>query len=211
MAAINGILGRKVGMTRVFGDDGAVVPVTVVEAGPCPVVQVKTEESDGYNAVQIGFDQIPERKTNKPEKGHLDKAGRGCWRVLRELRLAGPAECEVGGDITVDIFAPGEKVKVTGTSKGKGFQGVMKRWNFSGLNATHGAEKAHRSGGSIGNATFPGKVMKGKKMAGQMGNKQVTCIGLEIFDVRPEDNLILIKGQVPGPKNGVVMVRKQQA
>jgi large subunit ribosomal protein L3 len=209
MAATLGILGRKLGMTRIFGDDGSIIPVTVIEAGPCPVTQVKTAEKDGYNAMQIGFDQIPERKVNKPEKGHLDKAGRGYFRVLKEIRLDGPSAFEQGMDVTVDIFAPGETVKVTGTSIGKGFAGVMKRWNFAGLKKTHGTEKAHRSGGSIGNNTEPGKVMKGKKMAGHMGARTVTMLGIEIVDVRPEMNLILVKGQVPGPRNCVVMVRKQ--
>ena len=209
MAATLGILGRKLGMTRVFGDDGSIIPVTLIEAGPCPVTQVKTEEKDGYNAMQIGFDTIPERKVTKPAKGHLDKAGRGYFRVMRELRCDGPAPFEQGMDVTVDIFAPGETVKVTGTSIGKGFAGVMKRHNFAGLKKTHGTEKAHRSGGSIGNNTEPGKVMKGKRMAGHMGARTVTVMGIEVVDVRPEQNLILVKGQVPGPRNCVVMVRKQ--
>ncbi len=209
MAATLGILGRKLGMTRIFGDDGSIIPVTVIEAGPCPVTQLKTADKDGYNAMQIGFDQIPERKVNKPEKGHLDKAGRGYYRVLKEIRLDGPSAFEQGMDVTVDIFAPGETVKVTGTSIGKGFAGVMKRWNFAGLKKTHGTEKAHRSGGSIGNNTEPGKVMKGKKMAGHMGARTVTMLGIEVVDVRPEMNLILVKGQVPGPRNSVVLVRKQ--
>jgi large subunit ribosomal protein L3 len=209
MAATLGILGRKLGMTRIFGDDGSIIPVTVIEAGPCPVTQVKTMEKDGYNAMQLGFDTIPERKVNKPAKGHLDKAARGYFRVLREIRLDGPSAFEQGMDVTVDIFAPGETVKVTGTSIGKGFAGVMKRWNFKGLKKTHGTEKAHRSGGSIGNNTEPGKVMKGKRMAGHMGARTVTVMGIEVVDVRPEQNLILVKGQVPGPRNCVVMVRKQ--
>ena len=209
MAATLGILGRKLGMTRVFGDDGSIIPVTVIQAGPCPVTQVKNLEKDGYNAMQIGFDEIPERKVNKPEKGHLDKAGRGYFRVLKEIRLDGPVPFEQGMDVTVDIFAPGEIVKVTGTSIGKGFAGVMKRWNFGGLKKTHGTEKAHRSGGSIGNNTEPGKVMKGKKMAGHMGARTVTVPSITVVDVRPEMNLILVKGQIPGPRNGVVVVRKQ--
>lgn len=209
MAATLGILGRKLGMTRIFGDDGSIIPVTVIAAGPCPVTQVKTTETDGYNAMQLGFDEIPERKVNKPGKGHLDKAGRGYFRVLKEIRLDGPVPFEQGMDVTVDIFAPGETVKVTGTSIGKGFAGVMKRWNFAGLKKTHGTEKAHRSGGSIGHNTEPGKVMKGKKMAGHMGARTVTMMGIEVVDVRPEMNVILVKGQVPGPRNGVVVVRKQ--
>ena len=209
MAATLGILGRKLGMTRIFGDDGSVIPVTVIEAGPCPVTQIKTEDKDGYNAMQIGFGQVPERKVNKPAKGHLDKAGRGYFRVLREIRLDGPSPFEQGADVTVDIFAAGETVKVTGTSIGKGFAGVMKRWNFSGLKKTHGTEKAHRSGGSVGNNTEPGKVMRGKRMAGHMGARTVTTVGITVVDVRPEMNLILVKGQVPGPRNGVVVVHKQ--
>jgi len=209
MTATLGILGRKLGMTRIFGDDGSVIPVTVIEAGPCPVTQVKTEDKDGYHAMQLGFAQIPERKVNKPDKGHLDKAARGYFRVLREIRLDGPSAFEQGADVTVDIFAAGETVKVTGTSIGKGFAGVMKRWNFAGLKKTHGTEKAHRSGGSVGNNTEPGKVMKGKKMAGHMGARTVTMMGIQVVDVRPELNLILVKGQVPGPRNGVVVVRKQ--
>ncbi|WP_027185838.1 50S ribosomal protein L3 [Desulfovibrio inopinatus] len=209
MAKTLGILGRKVGMTRIFGDDGTIIPVTVINAGPCPVIQIKTSETDGYNALQLGFDEIPERKVNKPGKGHQEKAGRGLYRELKELRLDSVDGYEIGQDITVETFVPGDKVKVTGTSKGKGFQGVMKRWNFAGLRATHGTEKAHRSGGSIGHNTEPGKVMKGKKMAGRMGGKRVTCINIEVVDVRPEDNLLLVKGQVPGSKNGLVFVRKQ--
>ena len=210
MANTLGILGKKLGMTRIFGNDGTIVPVTAVQAGPCPIIQIKTAEKEGYNALQIGFDKIPDQKANKPQKGHQSKAGRGLYRHLGEIRLDEVREYEQGGDITVDIFAPGEQVKVTGTSKGKGFQGVMKRWNFSGLRATHGAEKVHRSPGSIGHATFPGKVFKGKKMPGQMGNERVTAMNLEVVDVRTDDNILLIKGTVPGPKNGLVMIRKSK-
>lgn len=209
MAANMGILGRKLGMTRVFADDGAITPVTVIQAGPCPVLQIKSAEKDGYEALQLGFDEIPERKVNKPAKGHQSKVGKGYFRYLREMRFEGTAEYELGQEITVDIFAAGEKVKVTGTSKGKGFQGVMKRWNFKGSRASHGAEKVHRSPGSIGHATFPGKVFKGKKMAGHMGDRRVTYKNLEIVDIRLEDNVILVKGQVPGAKGSLVMVRKQ--
>ena len=203
-----GILGRKLGMTRIFNSDGTAVPCTVVVAGPCPVIQIKDKEKDGYTALQIGFDEIPERKVNKPESGHQSKAGRGLYRTLKEFRVPNVGEYEVGQDITVALFTPGEKVKVTGTSKGKGFQGVMKRWNFGGMPASHGHEKVHRSPGSVGNATFPGKVFKGKKMPGQMGNKKVTSINLEVVDVRPEDNILIIRGAVPGPKNGLILVHK---
>lgn len=208
MSKTLGILGRKLGMTRIFADDGSICPVTVVAAGPCPVMQIKTADKEGYNALQVGYDELPERKVNKPVKGHQAKAGKGYFRHLKEFPLDSIEGYELGQEITVEIFAPGEKVKVTGTSKGKGFQGVMKRWNFHGLRATHGAEKVHRSPGSVGNATFPGRVVKGKKMPGQMGNARVTMTSVEVVDVRPEDNVLLIKGQVPGPKNGLVMIRK---
>jgi len=199
----------QTGHDPIFGDDGSVIPVTVIEAGPCPVTQVKTAEKDGYHAMQLGFDQIPERKVTKPAKGHMDKAGRGYFRCLREIRLDAPSAFEQGMDVTVDIFAAGETVKVTGTSIGKGFAGVMKRWNFPVFARPTGTEKAHRSGGSIGNNTEPGKVMKGKRMAGHMGARTVTTVGLKVVDVRPEMNMNPGQGQVPGPRNGVVMVRKQ--
>jgi len=203
-----GILGRKLGMTRIFGSDGTAVPCTVIQAGPCPVVQVKQESKDGYTALQLGFDEVKESRINKPERGHLVKAGRGNFRHLREIRFENIDEYPLGKDVTVDIFIPGEKVKVTGTSKGKGFQGVMKRWNFSGLSDSHGHEKVHRSPGSIGNNTEPSKVIRGKKMPGHMGCRRVTAINLEIVDVRPEDNILIIRGAVPGPKNGLLLVRK---
>lgn len=204
-----GIIGRKLGMTRVFSDDGSVVPVTVIAAGPCPVMQIRTQEKDGYTALQLGFDPVEDKRLNKPERGHQAKTEKGFYRVLREIRLDKVDGYEPGQEITVDIFAPGDRVKVTGRSIGKGYQGVMRRYGFAGLKATHGTEKAHRSGGSVGHNTEPGKVMKNKKMAGHMGDATVTCINLEIFDVRPEKNLILVKGQVPGHKNGLVMIRKQ--
>ena len=209
MAKSLGILGRKVGMTRLFADDGTVTPVTVVAAGPCPVLTIKDADKDGYTALQVGFDEIPERKVTKAMQGHFNKASKGNFRFVREFRIDNVADYEVGQDLTVDMFAAGDKVKVTGTSKGKGFQGVMKRHNFAGLRASHGAEKVHRSPGSVGNATFPGKIIKGKKMPGQMGNRKVTYKNIEVVDVRPEDNVILLKGHVPGGKNGLIMVRKQ--
>jgi large subunit ribosomal protein L3 len=210
MAKNLGILGHKIGMTRIFSEDGTVTPVTVIAAGPCPVIQKKEQDRDGYNALQVGFDTVEERKITKPEKGHLEKAGKGFFRHLREFRLENIDEYEVGHEITVDIFHPGEKVKVTGTSKGKGFQGVMKRWNFSGQRDSHGAEKVHRSPGSVGNATFPGHIFKGKKMPGHMGDRKVTYNNLEVVDVRPDENILLIKGQVPGARNSLIMVRKMQ-
>ncbi len=208
MAKTLGILGKKLGMTRIFKEDGTICPVTVIEAGPCPVMQIKTQDNEGYNALQLGYDTIAERKVNKPMKGHMAKAGKDLCRTLKEFPLDAVEEYELGQEITVDIFAAGDKVKVTGTSKGKGFQGVMKRHNFAGSRASHGAEKVHRVPGSIGNATFPGRVWKGKKMPGQMGNARVTVSNVEIVDVRPEDNVLVVKGQIPGPNNGLVMIRK---
>ena len=210
MAEKMAILGRKLGMTRIFAPDGTSVAVTVVQAGPCPVMQVKGVESDGYNAIQIAFDAAKEKHLSKPEKGHCEKTGKGLYRTLREIRLDAPAQNAVGDEVTVSLFAPGEYVKVTGTSKGKGTAGAMKRWNFGGEKATHGTEKTHRSAGAIGNNTEPGKVWKNKKMAGHMGAERVTVLNLQVVEVRPEDNLLLLKGPVPGSANGLVMVRKQQ-
>ena len=204
-----GIIGRKLGMTRIFADDGTAVAVTVVKAGPCPVTQVKTVENDGYNALQIAFEEVADKKVTKAMKGHFAKAGVAACREVRELRLAEAATVEAGQVLTAEMFAAGDKVKVTGTSIGKGYQGVMRRWNFHGMDDGHGDEKVHRSGGSIGNNTFPGHVFKGKKMAGQWGAERVTQQGLKIVEVRAEDNVILVKGAVPGPKNGLVLVRKQ--
>ena len=209
MAEQLGILGRKVGMTRIFGSDGSAIAVTVIKAGPCPVIQVKTEETDGYNAVQIALTPAKEKHSTKAMQGHFAKAGKGLFRHLREIRLAGAPEQELGQELTVEIFAAGDTVKVTGTSMGKGYQGRMRRWNFAGSKDTHGCEKVHRNNGSIGNNTFPGHVFKGRKMAGHWGNETVTELGLTIVDVRPEDNVILVKGSVPGPKNGLVLIRKQ--
>ncbi|MGE4551535.1 MAG: 50S ribosomal protein L3 [Desulfovibrionaceae bacterium] len=209
MANLLGILGKKLGMTRVFASDGTVVPVTVVSAGPCPVLQIKTQEHEGYDALQVGYDAIAERKATKPERGHQAKAGKGFFRHLREFRLDKAEGYELGQELTVEMFKPGEKVKVTATSKGKGFQGPMKRHNFRGLGASHGAEKVHRSPGGIGMHTWPGRVFKNKRMAGQMGNERVTCTNVEIVDVRPEENILVLKGQVPGPKDGLVMIRKK--
>ncbi len=209
MAEKLGILGRKLGMTRIFDGEGVSIAVTVVQAGPCPVIQVKDLEKDGYNALQIAYRDAKEKHVTKPLAGHFKKAEKGLFRNLRELRLEKASEYNVGDDLTVELFAPGDTVKVTGKSIGKGTAGVMKRWNFAGACASHGAEKVHRSGGSIGNNTEPGKIWKNKKMAGRMGAKRVTTTNLKVIAVRPEENVILIKGAIPGPKNGLVMVRKQ--
>ncbi len=209
MAEKLAIMGRKIGMTRIFGPDGAAVAVTVIKAGPCPVLHVKNTESDGYHAVQIGFETAKEKHVTKPLAGHFAKAGQGLFRELCEIRLEDAATYNVGDALDATIFSAGERVKITGKSIGKGTAGVMKRWNFAGACASHGAEKVHRNGGSIGNNTEPSKVWKGKKMAGHMGARQVTTLNLEVVAVRSEDNVILVKGAVPGPKNGLVMVRKQ--
>ena len=204
-----GILGRKVGMTRIFANDGSAVAVTVIEAGPCPVIQKKDAATDGYNAVQIAFGEAKEKHVTKAMRGHFAKADRGLFRNTCEIRLEEAPELEVGQELSADIFAAGEKVRVTGTTIGKGFQGVMKRWNFAGMPASHGHEKVHRAPGSIGHATFPGKVFKGKKMPGHMGHVRQTTSNLEVVAIRADENLILVKGAVPGPKNGLVLVRKQ--
>ena len=209
MAEKLGILGRKLGMTRVFASDGSVVAVTVIQAGPCPVIQVKNVEADGYNAVQIAFGADKEKHMTKPLVGHFNKADKGFFRFLREIRLENPSEFAVGDEVNTTLFQAGDIVKVTGQSIGKGMAGVMKRWHFGGGCATHGTEKTHRNAGAIGNNTEPAKVWKGKKMAGHMGDRQVTVKSIQIVAVRPEDNVILVKGPVPGPKNGLVMVRKQ--
>lgn len=209
MAEKLGILGKKLGMTRVFADDGSAVGVTVIQAGPCPVTQVKSEAKDGYNALQIGFVKAKAKHVTKPMQGHFKKAGCGLYRHTHEIRLEAAPDKQLGEELTVDIFKPGEVVKVTGKSLGKGYQGRMRRWNFAGSKDSHGCEKVHRNNGSIGNNTFPGHVFKGRKMAGHWGNETVTGLGLVVVGVRPEDNVILVKGSVPGPKNGLVLVRKQ--
>lgn len=209
MAEKLAILGRKIGMTRVFAPDGSALAVTVIQAGPCPVIQVKTVANDGYDAIQIAYEPAKEKHLTKAEIGHLNKAGKGLYRKLREVRLDAPAEKAAGDELTVEMFAAGDLVKISGTSIGKGFQGVMKRWNFAGSKDSHGCEKVHRNAGGIGANTFPGKVWKNKKMAGHLGAEKVTLSNVMVYDVRPEDNVILVKGPVPGPKNGLVMVRKQ--
>jgi large subunit ribosomal protein L3 len=205
---MKGILGKKLGMTQVFAADGSRIPVTVVEAGPCVVLQKKTVETDGYNALQLGFGARKAHRVSKPAMGHFKKAGQGAFTHVREIRADEIAEHNVGDAITCDtVFAAGDLVDVTGTSKGKGFQGVIKRWNFAGGRNTHGS-MFHRRPGAIGCSAWPSRVFKGKKMAGQMGNARVTTQGLQVVEVRPELNLLLIRGAVPGPKNGLVVIRK---
>ena len=201
-----GLIGRKLGMTQVFDEKGNVVPVTVVELGPCAVVQKKTVENDGYNAVQLGFDDKKVTRTNKPEKGHFDKANVAPKKVLKEFRLEDDSNLNVGDIIKADIFAAGEKVDVVGTSKGKGTAGAIKRWNFSRLKETHGTGPVARHAGSLGACSDPSRVFKGKKLAGHLGAERVTIQNLDVVKVDVENNLIAIKGAIPGPKKGIVMV-----
>ncbi len=201
-----GLIGKKIGMTRVFDDEGVQVPVTVIEAGPCPVVQIKTEETDGYRAVQLGFGARKEKRARRPELGHAAKAGlEVAPRVLREFDLGDDEELEPGQELTVEVFEAGQIVKVTGTSKGKGFQGVVKRHGFAGRPGSHGHPMS-RTGGSIGPGTDPSRVIKGRKMPGQMGNARTTIRNLEIVRVDPERNLLFIKGGVPGHRNSYVFI-----
>ena len=201
------IIGKKVGMTQVFDENGNVVPVTVIEAGPCVITQKKTKECDGYSSVQMGFGDLKPKRVNKPMKGHFDKAKAAPKRVLREFRLESTDEYEPGKIIKADIFAQGEKVDVTGTSKGKGYAGVIKRWNFRRLKETHGSGPVVRHGGSIGSCSDPSRVFKGKKMAGHLGAERVTIQNLMIVKVDAESNLIAVKGAVPGPNGGTVLIR----
>ena len=204
---MKGLIGRKVGMTQVFDQEtGEVTPVTVIEAGPCPVVQVRTNDADGYEAVQLAFDAVAERKLTRPELGHLRKAGvEGAFRHLVEFR--GPTESVAGEALTVEQFAPGDQVKVAGTGIGKGFQGTIRRHNFKRGPKSHGSHNI-RKPGSIGASATPSRVFKGVRMAGRMGGKRVTQVGLRVHAVDPERNLLLVKGAIPGPKNGIVEVRE---
>jgi large subunit ribosomal protein L3 len=205
---IEGILGKKLGMTQVFAADGRWIPVTVVEAGPCTVLQKKTAATDGYNALQLGFGAKKSHRVNKPLMGHFRKAGQGAFAHLRELAAENVDAFQVGDQVScAAVFKAGDIVDVTGTSKGKGFQGVIKRWNFSMQDATHGNSRSHRAPGSIGQNQTPGRVWKGKKMAGHMGSANVTTQGLVIVRVDVERNLLLIKGAVPGAPGGDVIVR----
>ncbi|MHA0043252.1 50S ribosomal protein L3 [Deinococcus xianganensis] len=200
---MKGILGTKIGMTQIWKGDKA-IPVTVVLAGPCPVVQRKSKQTDGYEAVQIGYAPKREKSVNKPEAGHFKKAGVSPVRFLREFRDFSPE----GDTVSIDIFAEGEKIDATGTSKGKGFQGVMKRWNFKGGPASHGSKKWHRRPGSIGQRKTPGRVYKGKRMAGHMGMERITVQNLEVVEIRADENIILVKGAIPGANGGLVVLRQ---
>ena len=203
-----GILGKKLGMTRIFDSEGLAVPATVIEAGPCFVVQQKTSAKDGYEALQLGFARRSLGKSNRPLKGHFEKHGaKSGFKYLREIRLEEAGAFEVGQEITVEQFAIGDRVDVIGTSKGCGFTGTVKRWNFHRGPMSHGS-MSHRAPGSIGASAYPSKVVKGKKMPGQVGNARVTIKNLEVVDVRPEENLLVLKGAVPGPRQGLVLISK---
>lgn len=200
------LIGKKIGMTQIFDEKGKMIPVTVVEAGPCAVIQKKTVETDGYASIQVGFGDVKIQRVNKPLKGHFDKAQAAPKKVLREFRLEDIDAHSVGDILKADVFAVGDRVDVVGTSKGKGTAGVIKRWNFARLKETHGTGPVARHAGSIGACSDPSKVFKGKKMAGRLGAERVTVQNLDIVKVDVENNLIAIKGAIPGPKGGIVVL-----
>ena len=202
-----GIIGKKLGMTQIFAENGAVIPVTVIEAGPCVVVQKKTTETDGYNAIQVGYEEVKANHVSKPMKGHFAKANVSAKKHLKEFRLENAADYNVGDVIAVDTFAQGDKVDITGITKGHGYSGAVKRWGHHMLQATHGTGPIHRQVGSMGANSTPSRVFKNKKMAGQYGNEQVTILNLEVVKVDAEKNLIAVKGAVPGAKNSIVVLR----
>jgi len=204
---LKGIIGKKIAMTQIFTEDGKVIPVTVVEAGPCTVTQIKTVEKEGYNALQLGFGSVKEKKLSKPQRGHFESKEIQPQRHLAELRVEDPAGYQVGQEITVGLFSKGDRVDVTGRSRGKGFAGVIKRHNFSGGPGSHGAH-FHRAPGAIGACATPSRVFKGSRMPGRMGAERVTTLNLEVVDVKQERNLMLIKGSVPGPDDGLLIVRE---
>lgn len=201
------IIGKKVGMTQIFDESGHVIPVTVIEAGPCVVTQKKTEETDGYTAVQLGFQDVKESKLSKPEAGHLKKAGVPAKKFLKEFKLDNAANLEVGTEIKADTFAAGDHVDVTGTSKGHGFTGVVKRWNAQRTPMTHGGGPVHRHAGSMGSSSDPSRIFKGKIGAGHWGVEQVTVQNLDVVKVDAELNMIVVRGAVPGPKGGLVYIK----
>lgn len=204
---IQGLLGRKLGMMQVFNDQGEVIPVTVIQAGPCVVTQIRNKDNDGYEAIQIGFDEVPARKLTRPQQGHLKGAGM-LVRHLREFRAINITEHEVGQIVKVDMFQPGQRVDVIGRSKGRGFAGVVKRHGFRGGPKTHGQSDRHRAPGSIGAGTAPSRVWKGQRMAGRMGGKRVTIQNLEVIEVIPEKNLLLVRGAVPGHNKSIVQIKQ---
>jgi large subunit ribosomal protein L3 len=206
---VSGLLGKKIGMTSVFDENGISVPCTVIEAGPCYVTQIRTKAKDGYEAVQLGYDEKPERLVNKPAAGHFEKAGVKALRLLREFQDINTQDLKLGAELKVDVFAKGDLVSVSAKSKGRGFQGVVKRHHFAGVGlATHGQSDRQRHPGSIGGSSYPSRVFKGMRMAGRMGFDNVTVRNLQVIQVIPESNLILVKGSIPGAKNTYVTITK---
>jgi large subunit ribosomal protein L3 len=203
---VKGILGKKLGMTRVFGDNGESVPVSILEVGPCYIIQIKKMEKEGYNAVQIGFQSKDEKRINKPLSGHLKAAGKGGFAYLQEIRVDDTDAFELGQEINSEIFATGDLVTVRATSKGRGFSGVVKRWGFSGGGKTHGC-RSHKVPGSLGASATPSRVMKGKKLPGRMGNQKVTVKNVKVIDVVKDKNIILVKGSVPGSRGSLLEVK----
>lgn len=201
-----GLIGRKLGMTQIFWEDGSVIPVTVIEAGPCVVIQKKTVETDGYNAVQLGFERAKEKKVTKPLKGHFNRADKGFFRILREFRVGSPESYEVGQEMKADLYNVGDYVDVIGTTRGRGFAGVVKRYGFKGGRATHGS-MFHRAPGSVGSSAYPSHVFKGKRLPGHMGSERQTVQNLLVLGVRAESNQILVKGSIPGSKNSIVLIK----
>ena len=209
---MNGIIGKKIGMTQVFEQDGRIIPVTVIQAGPCVITQIKTMEKEGYCSVQLGFDDKKEKHCSKPLTGHFQKSGVTAKKFLKEIKITNEEteKLELSAEVKIsDVFSKGQKVKVTGRSKGRGFTGVMKRWNFGGGRDSHGA-KYHRKPFSIGMHTDPGRVFKNKKMPGHYGDEQITTRGLEVVEIDLDKNLLILKGAIPGAKNGYVFIRKDQ-
>ena len=205
---MTGLIGRKMVMTQIYNSEGNVIPVTVVETGPCIVVQKKEVVTDGYSALQVGFGTKKAQRVNKAAQGHMAKAGKGAFEVLKEFLLDDVSQYEVGQEIkATDLFKVGDRIDVSGVSKGHGFSGVIKRWSFAGFPGSHGTHEYFRHGGSIGNRSYPGRVRKGKKMAGHWGNERISTLNLEVVDIRPDENLLLVRGAVPGAKRGVVILR----
>lgn len=201
-----GLIGKKMGMTGVFSPEGKYIPVTVVKAGPCVVTQIKSKTTDGYNALQLAFEEKKEARVNRPLKGHFRKSGERCYSVTKEFHVDNPDDFQAGQEITLEMFQVGQKVDVSGTTKGRGFSGVIKRHGFHGSRMTHGS-KSHRIPGSVGCSAYPARIIKGKKMPGQHGHKNKTIKNLKIVDIRPEENIIMIKGAVPGPSSGFVFIK----
>ena len=204
---MKGIIGKKIAMTQIFSEDGKMIPVTMLEAGPCIVTQIKTTEKEGYNALQLGFGEVKAKKLNRPMNGHFEKAETEPKRYLAEVRVEDPSAFQLGQEISVELFSKGDRVDISGNSKGKGFAGVIKRHNFAGGPGSHGTH-FHRAPGSIGACATPSRVFKGTRMPGRMGNQKVTALNLEVVDVKPERNLLLVRGSVPGPDKGLLVIRE---